>query len=78
MTTIKIKLTRDNFKALISGLPVKFDQSDIVRSEGIYLKSSPDDAVEIILEDIGWPIMTTIIEEAWQGSDSSDAPERKP
>ena len=73
MTTIKIKLNRDEFRALISGQPVRLDQQDIVRSERIHLESSIDDSVEIILEDIGWPVMTTIIEEVSSGDASTQA-----
>lgn len=74
MTLIRIRLTADDFRTLVSGGEITFDQGKIVRSKGITLKSTIDDGVSIILEDMGWPDMAAIIKEVWK----ADAPERKP
>ncbi len=77
MTQIRIKLTADNFRTLVSGGEVTFDESYIIASKGITLTSGVGDGVVIILEDMGWRDMAAIVKEAWQGSDSSDAPEAR-
>ncbi len=73
MTTIRIKLTADHFRTLVTGGEVNFDEKDIVRSKGIELKPTTDDGVSIILEDMGWPNMAAIIEEVWHGDAESQA-----
>ncbi len=65
MTKMRITLNRDDFRTLVSGGEVTFDQSDLVLSNGITFEPASDDGVKIILEDIGWPNMAAIIEEAW-------------
>ncbi len=75
MTQIRIKLTADNFRTLVSGGEVTFDEGDILRSKGVTLTSGVDDRVVIILEDMGWPHMAAMIKKAWDESNSSDAAE---
>ena len=62
MTQIRIKLRAHHFRTLVSGGEVTFDESDITRSKAITLQPSMGDGVVIILEDIGWDVMTAIIE----------------
>ena len=62
MTLINIQLTGNHFRTLVSGGEVSFDESDIARSLGITLEPGIEDKIAIILEDIGWEEMVSIIE----------------
>ncbi len=78
MTTIRITLSRDDFRALVSGKEISILEQVAIKTRRFGFGPSSDNDVHLILEDIGWRDMEAIIEEAWHGSDSSDAPERKP
>lgn len=91
MTLIRIRLTADDFRTLVTGGEVTFDDSDIVRSKGVELRPGSDDGVSIILEDMGWSQMADILQEVWpiwpiepkeldddKLGNFEDAPERKP
>lgn len=73
MTTIRIQLTADDFRALVSGKPLVFDERDMIRTRRFSFGPSHDHSVNIILEDMGWPDMAAIVREVWH----EDAPESK-
>ncbi|KKN78110.1 hypothetical protein LCGC14_0353370 [marine sediment metagenome] len=60
MTQIRIKLTADDFRTLVTGGEVVLDDTG-----RMHVAASIDHSVHIILEDMGWVAMAAIIEEVW-------------
>lgn len=60
MTTIRITLNKDDFRALVNGDEITIDDTGRMR-----VAASIDHSIHIILEDMGWPDMAHIIEEVW-------------
>ncbi len=58
MTKIRIKLNKDDFRTLVSGGEITFDDTG-----RMHVAASIDHNVTLILEDMGWPDMAAIIEE---------------
>lgn len=63
MTTIRIKLSRDDFRALVSGKEISFLEQVAIKTRRFSFGPSTDNNVHLILEDIGWRDMAAIIEE---------------
>ena len=66
MTAIRITLTADDFKTLISGKSLVFEEREAIKTRRFSFGPSNDHNVALILEDMGWADMATIIQEVWQ------------
>ncbi len=64
MTSIRIHLTADNYRTLVSGQSLVFEEREAIKTRRFSFGPSKDHRVELILEDIGWEQMASIIEVA--------------
>lgn len=71
MTQVKIRLTEQNFRDLVSGYEIVFDDEDFRRSDRVSIKGANQDSIHIILSDIGFDHMAEIIEEVRQQNASA-------